>query len=43
MEKDQNFFKNPDDRIRSIEVSSGFIMKVLDERKKRINYVKRKG
>jgi len=43
MEKDVNFFKNPEDRVRSIEISSGFIMRVLDERKRRINYTRKKG
>lgn len=43
MEKDLNYFKNPEDRVRSIEISSGFIMRILDERKKRMAYVRKKG
>ncbi|CAD8172104.1 unnamed protein product [Paramecium pentaurelia] len=37
--RDQQFYINPMDRLRSIELSSGFIIKIMEDRKKRIQYI----
>ncbi|CAD8121175.1 unnamed protein product [Paramecium sonneborni] len=37
--RDQQFYVNPLDRLRSIELSSGFIIKIMEDRKKRIQYI----
>ncbi|CAK83945.1 unnamed protein product (macronuclear) [Paramecium tetraurelia] len=37
--RDQQFYINPMDRFRSIELSSGFIIKIMEDRKRRIQYV----
>lgn len=38
---DKQFFRNPEDRVRSVETSSGFIMRVLEARRKRLSYTRR--